>query len=151
MIKTNKKIIYIITPIVFILDYISKILVCNYIDYTSSIKVINNIFYLTYVKNEGVAFSMLSGDIPIILILTILLVVGITGYLIKTKNISNKDILGFAMILGGALGNLFDRVVYGYVIDFIHIYVCGYSYPIFNLADSFIVIGAVILLFKNKK
>ena len=62
----------------------------------------------------------------------------------------SKNIIGFSLLLAGSIGNLFDRIVYGYVIDFIDVYIFGYDYPIFNLADSFIVIGIILLLLGGK-
>ena len=75
-----------------------------------------------------------------------IIILGILFYYLKTRDISKLESVGYGLIVGGALGNLFDRVIYGYVIDFIDIYIFGYDYPIFNIADIAIVFGVIILI-----
>ena len=67
-------------------------------------------------------------------------------YICKNKPKSNFEKISYSMILGGAIGNLIDRIIYGYVVDFLDFNVFGYDYPIFNLADSFILIGVILLV-----
>ena len=67
-------------------------------------------------------------------------------YIYKNKPKSLIEKIGYSMILGGAIGNFLDRVIYGYVIDFLDFNIFGYEYPIFNLADSFILIGVILLV-----
>ena len=76
----------------------------------------------------------------------ILLIVFIVYYILKQNPESKLERIGYSMILGGAVGNLFDRIIYGYVIDFLDFNIFGYDYPIFNLADSFIFVGIVLLI-----
>lgn len=140
-----KKRIFIISSIILFIDIISKRLVINLMIEDESIKIIKNFFSLTYAKNEGVAFSLMDGYVPLIIISTILVLFMIFKY-IKDNAISRSDIIGYSFVIGGAIGNLVDRVVYGYVVDFLDFNIFGYNYPIFNLADTFIVIGVIILL-----
>ena len=138
-----------ISAIIFIIDFISKLIIVNILKVNESILVVKNFFYLTYVRNEGAAWSILSGKLPILVIISILIIGGIIYYLYKNKQTDIFKIVAFSLILGGALGNLFDRVMYGYVIDFLDFYLFNYNYPIFNLADSAVVIGAILLLFRK--
>ena len=109
----------IISIILLCIDQISKLLVVNLLTKTDSIAIIKNFFYLTYINNDGAAFSILVGK-RILLILVAILVIVILIHYIKKNNIQNKlEIVSLALIIGGSLGNLMDRVVRGYVIDFL--------------------------------
>lgn len=152
----NKK-PYIIAFCFFILDIISKQVVIKMIDLHESIKVIKNFFYLTYTRNTGAAFSILEDGRILFLVVTIIALFFINKYMNK-EDIKGIDNLIYGMIIGGILGNLLDRIVYGYVIDFLDFKIFGYNYPVFNLADTFIVVGALLLIitgiykdYKNKK
>lgn len=136
----------IILSILFIfLDQVSKYLVINYLD--KEIMVIKNFFYLIYTKNEGAAFSILTGK-RIFLILITLLVLGIIiNYIIKNKSNKKIEVIAFSLVIGGSLGNLIDRVVRGFVVDFISVKIFNYNFPIFNIGDSFICIGVFLLIF----
>ena len=79
-----------------------------------------------------------------------LIIIGILIYYLKKNQVKGKiNILSFSLVIGGALGNLIDRIIRGYVIDFISIKIGNYNFPIFNLADTFIVIGVILLLLKE--
>ena len=71
---------------------------------------------------------------------------GIVLYVYKNKPKYKLEKIAYSLILGGAIGNFLDRIVYGYVIDFLDFYIFGYNYPIFNLADTFIVLGVLLLI-----
>lgn len=139
----NKKIIWII-GLVLLIDIFSKLLVSKFMIENQSIKIIDNFFYLTYAHNTGVAFSFLSGNIPFIVVMTFIVIVLMIKY-VYSKKLSEFEFVSYGLVIGGAIGNLIDRVVYGYVIDFIDIYIFGYDYPIFNIADSCIVVGIIII------
>lgn len=138
--------IIILTIVFFLIDLGSKILVNNSIDLYDSIKIIDNFFYITYVRNTGAAWSMFAGNRWMLVIVSLIIIVLIILYMIKNKPGSKLEKIGYSMILGGSIGNLFDRIVYGYVIDFFDFYIFGYDYPIFNLADSFILVGVLLLV-----
>lgn len=143
-------IITIITSIILLcIDQISKLLVVNLLTKTDSIAIIKNFFYLTYINNDGAAFSILVGKRILLILVAILVIIMLIHY-IKKNNIQNKlEIVSLSLILGGSLGNLMDRVVRGYVIDFLDFKIFNYNFPIFNLADTFIVIGVILLLLKE--
>ena len=114
----KKKDIYKILSIVFILDQIIKLLIMNLIKENQIISIIPKFFSLTYVKNTGAAFGIMSGNIIILVIVTLILLF----YIIKEvkNNVDNKWILlSYLLILSGAIGNLIDRIFRGYVVDFI--------------------------------
>lgn len=138
--------IVILTIIFFIIDIGSKLIVSNFMNVNDSIIIIKDFFYITYVRNTGAAWSMFAGKIWLLIIVSILIIGFIIWYIYKNKPNNKLEKLGYAMILGGSFGNLFDRVIYGYVIDFFDFYIFDYDYPIFNLADSFIFIGVIILI-----
>lgn len=146
----KNKIIFLVSIIVFIVDIISKILVSNFMLEDQSIKIINNFLYLTYAKNTGIAFSFLEGNMLFIISMTLIIVVLLIKY-VYNKKLDLKEKISYGLVLGGAIGNLFDRIVYGYVIDFIDVYIFGYDYPIFNVADSCVVVGIILILLLSFK
>lgn len=136
-----------ILSLVFVLiDQISKIIISNILTKGKSIEVIKSFFYLTYTHNEGAAFSILLGK-RIFLILIAIIIIALLIYYIKKNKIEGRlNKISLSLIIGGAFGNLIDRIVRGYVIDFLDFKIFNYNYPIFNLADTFIVIGVILLI-----
>ena len=145
----NKK-IFIIALIIIAIDITSKLLISNSMLEEESINIIPNFFSIKYEKNTGVAFSLLEGSRIPIIIITILIIVVVFKY-IYNKRIIPQEQLAISLILGGAIGNLIDRIIYGYVIDFLDFKLGNYNYPIFNIADSAIVIGVIIYIIINIK
>lgn len=145
---------FIVAGVFVILDYISKLLVNMFLTLNDSIVIINNFFSFTYVRNEGAAFSMFGNSNYVLAFIGIFFVILILYYLSKKSNIGRLESVCYGLLLGGACGNLIDRIVYGYVVDFLDFKILGYDFPVFNLADSFIVISAfiiVVLEFRNDK
>lgn len=140
-----KKKVYWLVFLFFIIDLVSKQIIVRLIDLFKSIKVIPNFFYLTYVQNKGAAFSIFQNQQILILLITLLALFFINSYL-KSKNINKLETFSYSIITGGILGNLFDRICYGYVIDFLDFRFGSYNYPVFNFADTFIVIGVILLV-----
>jgi signal peptidase II len=142
-----------ITLIVIIFDQLTKFFVQHFMALYDSIKLTTNFFWLTYVHNTGAAFSLKFGGDSfnriIFSIITIVLTTVVFYLLIKTK--SKLEAIAYSLIIGGAIGNLIDRIRFGYVIDFIDWDFPDFimeRWPVFNIADSAIVV-AVILLFVN--
>lgn len=107
-------------------------------------------FHLTYVKNTGAAFGILQDGTLVLGVLSALVSVLLFGYLLRRgRSIPVLQRSALILILAGALGNMIDRFRLGYVIDFVHFYVEGFSFPVFNLADSCVVIGAGLLLLSS--
>lgn len=140
----QKKII-IYSIIFFILDLISKVIVNNFVSLTESITVINNFFYLTNVHNLGAAWSLFSGQRILLIVVGIAALFFIFRWINDFKN-NNKNIWAFSLLISGLLGNLFDRIIYGYVRDFLDFRFGSYNYPVFNLADTFIFCGVILLI-----
>ncbi len=127
------------------LDIFSKQMVIHFMVENQTIQIISHFFSLTYVKNTGVAFSMLSGNLTFILMMSVL-VVGVLVYFAKNRESGQLENLCYSMILGGALGNFLDRIFYGYVIDFLDFTLFGFKMAIFNVADVLIVCGVFLLI-----
>lgn len=140
-----KKKPYIIAFFFFIIDFISKQIVMHFLSLNESVLVIKNFFYLTYTKNNGAAWSILKDQRLLLLIVTVIVLFLINKYMNK-EELSKIENFIYGMIIGGIIGNLFDRIVYSSVIDFLDFRIFGYNYPIFNLADTFIVIGIILLI-----
>ena len=138
-----------------VLDQASKIYL-TLVNKTSPIdlEVIRGFFRITYTCNDGAAFSILKGKRVFFIIMTIVVVFLIFYYLLKNK-VYWVEKYSLLLIISGAVGNLIDRIMYGYVIDFLDFIIFGYDFPVFNIADSFITIGAIGLiisiLFLNKE
>jgi signal peptidase II len=114
-------------------------------------EVIHNFFYLVNTKNPGIAFSMFanasSPAVRILLIAGALVIIGLIAWLLVAgANGSALNAAGLALLLGGAAGNVVDRIVHGGVTDFLEFYLGTYRYPAFNVADSAITIGAILLV-----
>ena len=136
----------ILTIIFLIIDIISKLVVSSLMNVYDSIVIIKNFFCITYVRNTGAAWSIFEGRVLGIIVVSLIIISFIVYYISKQKVKSKLEKIGYSLILGGSLGNLLDRVIYGYVIDFLDFNIFGYDYPIFNLADSFIFIGVILLI-----
>ncbi len=135
---------------IIIVDRITKWLIESSLHY-HYIDVIKGFFRIVKARNTGIAFSLFSGEpnqIKQVILVGISLIAIYVLHLvvIRLKNPAPLFIVAFGLILGGAIGNLIDRVMYGYVIDFLDFYVGSYHWPAFNIADSAITTGAAILL-----
>lgn len=129
------------------LDRISKIFFLKILSLGESIPVIENVFHVTLIHNTGIAFGLFKNQGVLFVIIPVVAIFLISVHLFRMRDSreANKTyVFAFSLILAGAIGNLIDRLIFGYVIDFIDLRV----WPVFNLADSAITIGASILLFK---
>lgn len=140
----NKK-IFLIAVITLLMDQITKGLVEVCFELNKSMVLIKNFFYITFCRNEGAAWSILSNQKIVLIISSLIALVIIYRYMYLFK-INKRNNLAFGLLVGGIVGNLIDRVLYGYVRDFIDFYIFKYDYPVFNIADIAIVIGIVLLI-----
>lgn len=123
-----------------IIDFITKKLAVIYLKSGTEKIIIDGIFKLSYVENKGAAFGILKNQRYVFIILTILIIAFILFWIIKNKPTSKMLKIGAALLISGALGNLIDRVMLGYVVDFLDFYLI--NFPVFNFADCFVCIGA---------
>lgn len=128
----------------FAVDRLAKVLTQLFVKPVGSIVVIENIFSFTYVENRGAAHGIMQGKRWMLIAVTILVVAALIVFLIKNYSKAPTMFkIATGLILGGAVGNLFDRVFYGYVVDMMQ--VTFIDYPVFNPADNMLVIGTVLL------
>lgn len=138
--------ILIIAIFTFIIDIFSKTLVQDNLILYKSVSIIDNFFYLTYTNNYGAAFSILKNNQTLLIIVAFIAIIGLFIHLKKQNNIKIIEVISYGLLIGGIIGNLYDRVVYGYVRDFLDFYIFGYDFAIFNLADTAIVIAIILLI-----
>ncbi len=135
---------FISAALILIADRLTKILVFNAISPNQTIGIVPGIFHLTLVLNKGIAFGLFRGMRLLFIITSLAIIVLIFIYMQKSRSRDLLNRVSIGLIIGGALGNLFDRLKFGYVIDFLDFQV----WPVFNIADSSITVGAIILVLR---
>ena len=145
---------YLLCLALVILDQLTKQIVISLFTLGESM-VINSFVSWTYIQNTGAAFSFLSGGGGILKAFLLAVSLFVSAMLMvwihKTPAIRRQRLFGQFILLSGALGNLLDRAQYGYVIDFIDVHYQNYYWPVFNVADSLIFIGVILLVFERRK
>lgn len=134
-----------IVTFIVVLDQVTKYLAKTYLKSKGSVPLIQNVFHFTYVENRGAAFGVLQNQRWFFIALTVVVSVVIAYYLFTRKQESVVFTIALSMILGGAIGNLIDRLWLGYVVDMLHFILI--DYPVFNIADSCVVIGTILLAY----
>lgn len=138
-----------IAGLVVFFDQLSKLYIDRRFALYESLKVLENFFHITYVRNKGAAFGILADSayrVPFFSAVALLAVVGILWYLRQVPDDQRVQQVGLSLVLGGAIGNLVDRVRLGEVIDFIDVHWHRYHWPAFNVADIAICVGVGLLL-----
>lgn len=135
--------IVLIVVVGFFIDQMSKLIIENNVEYGQMISIIDDVLYITFHTNKGASFGIMQNYLPMLIVITTIASIAMIIYIIKTNELFLKITL--SIILAGALGNLYDRIFKGAVIDFIDFYIFGYNFPAFNAADSFVTVGAVLL------
>ncbi|MCX7554640.1 signal peptidase II [Marinicella sp. S1101] len=146
-----------VSLVVFVLDQLTKSMASARLDLYVPNKV-TEFFNLTLMHNEGVAFSILADQSGwqryFIAVVASLIVIWLLYWLRQNARSMKLQNTALVLVVGGALGNIYDRIVLGYVVDFIELHYKSYYWPAFNLADSAITLGAILLIidtFKNKE
>ncbi len=130
-----------------ILDQVTKWIIATKLTIGEEISVIGNFFLITSHRNRGAAFGIMQEQRWFFLVITIVVVCAIIWYMRHMRKTGSVALLtGLGMILGGAIGNFWDRALHGEVVDFLLFNFGSYSFPIFNIADSGIVIGVILVL-----
>jgi signal peptidase II len=151
-VSTVKRVVCaLIVVLIFAGDQISKRIVQHSIPHGTEIPVISGFFNIIHTENSGIAFSLFAGASSpwkLVLLIGVSLALLITVIVIglKSRDMTWGTGVGLAMILGGASSNLFDRIRFGQVVDFLDVYYRSYHWPTFNVADSAIVVGAGLLI-----
>lgn len=149
-----KKKIAFISIICCIVDQLAKALLDHFLELNQSIHIIPSFFRITYVRNEGAAWSLFSGNQIFLIIMSLLALYVIYTYFIKDKSLNQLELWSYGFLLGGIFGNLIDRVLRGYVTDFLDFTIFNYQFPVFNIADICIVFGVfltIISIWKGEK
>ena len=146
-----RKYFFFIAAAVLLLDRLAKWSVASKIPLHESVTVIPGCFHLTHVENPGAAFGLFAEStaqwrIGALVSFSVIALMVVSALLWKHSYSLSTMTIGLSLILGGATGNLWDRMMTGHVVDFLDFYVGGYHWPAFNVADSAIVIGAILLV-----
>ena len=151
--RTDRRIyLLLVAAVVILLDRLSKLWIVHHVLPGAAIPVIPHVFRITHVLNTGAAFSMFAESASPatvrngLIAFSVFAVLVIAVMLYRTGRTITLSSLAFALILGGAIGNLYDRIRLSYVVDFLEVHIVHYHWPDFNLADSAIVIGACLLM-----
>ncbi len=137
------------------IDQLSKLIIKNFYPFNflgltdKGQTIISNFLYILHVENKGAAWGMLSNNTYLLIGISLIVLYLIIKYIFKDKHLNNYSIIYYSLIISGIIGNLIDRVIYLSVTDFINFYIFGYNYPVFNLADTFIVIAVIMIIFES--
>ena len=142
---------FLIAAVVLMLDRLSKMVIQKNIQLHDSIVIVPNFFRLTNVQNAGAAFGLGAESASewtsfLLIAFSVAALVVVSALLWRNSHRISSTGVGLALIMGGALGNLWDRVANRVVVDFLDFYVSNYHWPAFNVADSAIVVGAMLLV-----
>ena len=146
-----RKYFFLIAALVLLLDRLTKWAVASNIALHDSVLVVPGCFRLTHVQNTGAAFGLFAESaaqwkVGALVTFSVLALVIVSALLWRNSHSFSTTTLGLSLILGGAMGNLWDRMFAGHVVDFLDFYLGNYHWPAFNVADSAIVIGAILLV-----
>jgi signal peptidase II len=137
---------YLIAVVIIGIDQLTKWIIVRTMELGERIPVIENFFYITSHRNSGAAWGILQGQMTFFYIVTIIVVIGIIFYMQKYAKESRLLAVSLSLLLGGAIGNFIDRLLHQEVVDFLDFYIFGYNFPIFNVADSSLTIGVILVI-----
>ena len=143
--KSNIILVVILVSVLLGLDLLLKYLVSTYL---TTVNIINNFFSLTYVLNDGAAFSLFASRTYLLILIAIICLFFII-YELKNNLDDRMLSIGYSLVLAGLLGNFLDRLIDGYIIDYLSFKIFTLNFPVFNLADILIVVGIIIVIIKE--
>ncbi|MCE5099275.1 signal peptidase II [Staphylococcus cohnii] len=135
-----------ITIVILILDQITKFIITKTMQIGDSFEVIPNFLSITSHRNNGAAWGILSGKMAFFYIITVIILIILIVFFIKEAKHNVLMQIAISLLFAGALGNFIDRVLNGEVVDFVDTYIFSYNFPIFNVADSSLTIGVVLVI-----
>ena len=133
---------FLLVPFILALDIFTKYLATTVFK-LNELEIIKDVLYFTYVENRGAAFGIMQNKQWFFIVVTVILITAIIIYMLKTKPQNKLLNTSLVFIISGGIGNLIDRASLGYVVDFIDVRII--NYPVFNVADCFVVVGAILL------
>lgn len=146
---------YMIALAIIIFDQLTKWIVVKEMELGESIPVVENFLYITSHRNRGAAWGILEGQMWFFYAITVVVVIGLIVYIRKINKADKWLGVALGLMLGGAIGNFIDRVFRQEVVDFVNTYIFTYDFPIFNVADSALVVGVgimfILTLFEGKQ
>lgn len=135
-----------IAIIILILDQITKFVIASSMRIGDSFEVIPGFLNITSHRNNGAAWGILSGKMSFFVIITVIILIVLIVFYIKEAKHNLFMQIALSLLFAGALGNFIDRLFHGEVVDFIDTYIFGYNFPIFNVADSSLTIGVILII-----
>ena len=143
--------IFVFGTIVLFLDQSIKGVLLHTLNFGEQIEIINNFFNITLLKNTGAAFSMFTSSTWFLILISIAILFLIYFFFIRNNNLKKSESILYGFLIGGTMGNLFDRILYKAVVDYLAFDIFKYSFPVFNLADSCIVMSVILLVIMSIK
>lgn len=144
--KRHLKNVYVISLILVIIDQFIKAVVSYNMHLYDTFTLIKDFLDINLVHNTGAAFSFLQGGRVLFIVIALIVILIISMYINSNDDVDKKKTLIYSLLLGGIVGNLIDRIIHGYVIDYISFTIINYKFPVFNFADICIVIAVIIAL-----
>lgn len=144
--KVRKRLFYLIAAFVYVCDQGLKWFIQTHMALGQSISVIPSVLYIDFIRNSGAAWSTFANQRVFLIAVSVIVSVAVVVIARKARN-TVWSTVAYGLVLGGALGNLTDRVLTGNVVDFIYVKII--NFPVFNVADSAVVIGIIMLLLKT--
>lgn len=136
---------YLMAVVVIAIDQLTKWLIIKQMDLYEQIQIIEGFFRITSHRNKGAAWGILQDQMLFFYIITVIVVIGVVYYMEKYAKGDRFLSISLSLILGGAIGNFIDRLFRKEVVDFLDFNIFGYDYPIFNIADSALVVGVILV------
>lgn len=138
---------YILTFVIIVGgDQITKYIVDFTLQLNQGYTIIENFFYFTYSHNAGAAWGIFQGKMNLFFMISIVATIAIIYYFMQTESYQKFTRFGLVLVFSGMIGNLIDRILFGYVRDFIDFIIFGYDFPIFNVADMAITVGVALII-----
>ncbi|MCI8547593.1 MAG: signal peptidase II [Bacilli bacterium] len=146
----DKVLLFCIAFLIVAIDQVVKFVIQHFFEVFDTVPVIQDFFYLTYTQNTGAAYSILEGNQMFLILMGLFFSIFFVYFIFsREERLSKLSLISYSFLMGGVIGNLIDRIVHHYVIDFLSFHFFSYYFPIFNIADIFIVIGFLLIVLEE--